>query len=404
MKKAKHYLKILFSSLFGFVSLNGFSQPANGLYGIFVSNPNPVHISKADLTTGNLSNLADLTIALGSYVSNSLTTNAHDGLIYASNGHQLATFDINTGVFIDSISIYPLSPNEEFVQIEFNSCDSNLYGMVRLQSPIDFKLGRLDPSTGQLTVISPQTVGGIACIGCGYAIDPYQHTYYAMTGNLVGIDIYTGLETVNITPVCPSGYVFSELRFDCKDSTLYGLSANITTMSKYFATIEPVAGNVSHISAINNLNNYFWKQAYPGQTMDPGNGEYYFVSGSTNVIGVDILSGAANTVQPLSISGNESFLNITYYPQCLCGATTGINEDVTGDKGFSIFPNPANTVLHIKLNQPANITITDLLGQVKWEKNIQTYTDEKLQLDISSFSAGIYFIRAGDEVRKFVKE
>jgi len=402
MQKSTHYLKILFLSIIGLVYLNGYGQSANGLYTIFTDNT--PYISKADLTTGILTHLNPLTIGLGSYDGMSLTTNPHDGLIYASNGSQIATYDINPGTFIDSISIFPLSLNDKFKQMEYNVCDSGLYGMLRIQSPLDFRLAKLNPLTGQLTIVSPQTVGGLACGGCGYTIDPYNHTYYSMFNNLIGIDLYTGNEIINVTPVCPPGYVFNHVEFNCNDSMLYGLSANITTMSKYLATIDPLTGIVTHVSAANNLNSYFWKQAYAGQTLNPAGGEFYFVSGTTNVIGADVLTGAVSTLQPLSITGSQGVLNITYYPQCLCDETTGTNDLVSVKNNLTFFPNPANNVLHITLKKSANILVTNLLGQTRLEKYCSTASGESAMIDISSFSPGIYFIRVGVEVRKFVKE
>ena len=78
---------------------------------------------------------------------------------------------------------------------------------------------------------------------------------------------------------------------------------------------------------------------------------------------------------------------------------TGIKENSLTTT-FSIYPNPTNTILNLSLDKAENITVTNLIGNVVLETNAKG----KVELDVSFLSAGIYFIRVGNEVRKFVKE
>lgn len=77
-----------------------------------------------------------------------------------------------------------------------------------------------------------------------------------------------------------------------------------------------------------------------------------------------------------------------------------------------IYPNPATSQLTIQSTsvilsgvegQPINqLTITNPLGQIVYTNH---YNSEKIQVDISTLSTGVYFLRINStEVRKFIKE
>ena len=71
-------------------------------------------------------------------------------------------------------------------------------------------------------------------------------------------------------------------------------------------------------------------------------------------------------------------------------------------KDYRIFPNPASTTVSLQLanQQEKDITIFDILG-----RNILSYKlepGELTNLDISSLPPGIYYLRAGNQMQKFV--
>lgn len=90
-------------------------------------------------------------------------------------------------------------------------------------------------------------------------------------------------------------------------------------------------------------------------------------------------------------------------------ATTLINENNIY-QNFLLYPNPATTELKIettKSNGDTNIIITNTLGQVVYSKpfsKLNHHPTNTIEIDVSQFSAGLYFIRVGDQVQKFVKE
>ena len=85
---------------------------------------------------------------------------------------------------------------------------------------------------------------------------------------------------------------------------------------------------------------------------------------------------------------------------CDTTLTTSINQISNSQSSILIYPNPTNAVLSLSLNHEENIAVTNLLGEIVLQKT----TEGKVELDVSFLSAGIYFIKAGNEVRKFVKE
>ena len=80
--------------------------------------------------------------------------------------------------------------------------------------------------------------------------------------------------------------------------------------------------------------------------------------------------------------------------------------DETNDNGFTVYPNPANGVLFVRLPQCDNPTteqteyrIANLMGQTLLQGCIDA---EIQQIDISALSAGMYFITFAGKTQKFV--
>lgn len=89
------------------------------------------------------------------------------------------------------------------------------------------------------------------------------------------------------------------------------------------------------------------------------------------------------------------------------GITLGINDNVISE--FQIYPNPTFDKLNIELNNRAKtISIYSITGieVMKIEKN--QINDKLIQLDVSSLSKGMYFIKIKSEnkttTKKFIKQ
>jgi hypothetical protein len=90
--------------------------------------------------------------------------------------------------------------------------------------------------------------------------------------------------------------------------------------------------------------------------------------------------------------------NNTLNPLCL---TTGVNE-INTTNTFIIYPNPSSSILNIEVKEQAQISITNVLGDVVLTQTINGLS----KIDVSNLTSGVYFIqdsKSGKAV-KFIKE
>jgi hypothetical protein len=92
----------------------------------------------------------------------------------------------------------PIAPSY-FDNYRFNTSDSTIYGLARRSTSTgigqvngELYLATIDPNTGVITQISPQSVGQTFAVqGC--AINPHEMVYYySNQGKIIGLDLYTG--------------------------------------------------------------------------------------------------------------------------------------------------------------------------------------------------------------------
>jgi hypothetical protein len=113
------------------------------------------------------------------------------------------------------------------------------------------------------------------------------------------------------------------------------------------------------------------------------------------------------------------------YPEMTCLMTWDVNEDVKCSSTFagikacafqnpngveetglnaivSIYPNPAMDRLTIEtaVSETLNLKIINVLGSVVIEKQVS----QKMTIDISALSPGIYLANIGGTVQKFIKQ
>ncbi|MBR4837015.1 MAG: leucine-rich repeat domain-containing protein [Bacteroidales bacterium] len=80
-------------------------------------------------------------------------------------------------------------------------------------------------------------------------------------------------------------------------------------------------------------------------------------------------------------------------------------DEIENEYGFVIYPNPSHDVLFVKTCHGASLQsdyrITNMIGQTIMTGKI---TSENQQIDISELTEGIYFIKIGDAIMKFLKK
>jgi hypothetical protein len=123
-----------------------------------------------------------------------------------------------------------------------------------------------------------------------------------------------------------------------------------------------------------------------------------FATSNINLASVNKLISDTRKVRSYYQAGGKS---------CV-GVNIGINEKEIKD-AFTIYPNPANSVLYIRSEDglgKSNIKITDILGKAILEtKNENLYN---ASINIEQLNSGVYFIsitsEKGQSVKKFVKQ
>ncbi|MBK6446536.1 MAG: T9SS type A sorting domain-containing protein [Bacteroidetes bacterium] len=87
--------------------------------------------------------------------------------------------------------------------------------------------------------------------------------------------------------------------------------------------------------------------------------------------------------------------------------TNGIFSSISKPEILSsklIFPNPVHNSMSISLSTNECISIYNELGEIIQPIYFSTCVIGKNELDVSALLPGVYFIRIGDEIKKFIKE
>ena len=69
-----------------------------------------------------------------------------------------------------------------------------------------------------------------------------------------------------------------------------------------------------------------------------------------------------------------------------------------GAETLSVYPNPAADVLYLEGIENEMVSIYDAMGRLVMQ---QVYTEN---LDVSSFAKGVYAVKTGKGIVKFIKE
>jgi hypothetical protein len=100
-------------------------------------------------------------------------------------------------------------------------------------------------------------------------------------------------------------------------------------------------------------------------------------------------------------SGLEGFLNLItsfgeYELRIVLYSSVGVNE--FGANNFSLYPNPVKENLMISGQNLGNISIFNALGMVIFD----SFATDELIINTSDFENGVYFVKVGEKIQKFV--
>lgn len=152
---------------------------------------NEVYLSKIDPQSGVVTPISQNPITDVITLNAGFTIDLNNQWFqFVSNG-QLLSVDISTGQIVHSPNI-DTSQVAYFDNILFNAADGQLYGLGRNSNPPEIFLGQINPVTGNVTLISQQSVSDAFSMS-GAALNPFAGVYYFKGINeFIGVDINTG--------------------------------------------------------------------------------------------------------------------------------------------------------------------------------------------------------------------
>ncbi|MDP4596873.1 MAG: T9SS type A sorting domain-containing protein [Crocinitomicaceae bacterium] len=321
----------------------------------------------------------------------------------------------------------PIAPSY-FDNYRFNTSDSTIYGLARRSTTIapgqvngELYLATIDPNTGVITQISPQSVGQMYAVqGC--AINPHEMVYYySNQGKIIGLDLYNGQVYSEQTITFPEGGLyFDNYTYNCADTSIYGIIRATTTIpiECYLGKIDPQTGVATRVSQQPLPYNSYTING--SSTIDPINGVYYFSGllpqGGYAVVGVSVTTGLVvfeQLITPLGAASNSLYFDLLRHPgDCFEATPTRVNPN-GGSAGLAgaskstlkVAPNPFEqqfTVSSAELIQA--LTLRDAQGKVVLQ---QEANSNKLDVQTAALQSGVYFLEvqtaSGLELVKLVK-
>lgn len=194
---------------------------------------------------------------------------------------------------------------------------------------------------------------------------------------------------INVNPTQSTVYTLQGIDANgCQNSYAYSLTVNpLPNVMLSVTQLAACAGEQISVQAIG-AQNYLWQ---------PGN-----LAGSPVVI----------------IAGSSTTYTCTGFDANNCSATALLQLDVSECVGLSmnssglnynlhVYPNPNKGILNIEsdenFSEAVLFTLYDALGKLVMQKELQFGTSQKLQVDISAFPEGRYFLQLGKSGENRIK-
>ncbi len=369
------------------LTINSVSASDTGIYYCKVAN-------KFDTTTSNSAKLSlypdpqitaqsgDQTVNEGENVQLSVTAQNATAYQWKKDGNPLSDDGHFSGTTTSTLQISNVTTDDagQYTCTVSGQCNS-----VESQ-PIQLTV---NASSNNLPVITQQPQDQTVCQGstASFSVTAQNATAYQWfkDGSPINGATSNQLTIDNVTPDDAGEYF-------CKVSNQYGdvYSDTVTLTVNPLTQITAQSGdmtaqvgdNIQMSVTAENATLFQWKK---DGTMLSDDGHY--TGTNTNILQIHnvtpsdagtyicVVSGQCNIVesQPIQLTIEATFID---------GQLTNVQ----------IYPNPANEQVTIKFVQPvsnASVKISDELGRTLYETN---FSGNKLQIDVSSFSQGLYFI------------
>lgn len=203
--------------------------------------------------------------------------------------------------------------------------------------------------------------------------------------------------------------------YDVGNSIALDAEDNIYTTGWFYNTVDfdPDAGafnltasiyNNAFISKLDAAGNFIWAGNIGASSSAFGSNIGYSIAldGLGNVYSTGGFSGTCDFDPGLGI---DSLFGSRIFVHKMRQSETGI-IDIINENGILIYPNPSNNFIDIETTlTDYSLSIFDIMGKLIFTENV---SKNKIRIDISNFSNGIYFLQlySGDKIisKKFIKE
>lgn len=390
--KTNYLQKIAIIVSLGISSYNINAQITNYVYALHNTQSGIFYFSEIEIATGNITDLQLLPVTgYGTYSCSAVNVTTQE--FYFCDGTQLISIDANSGNINSNITL-PIPPLTNFSHIQYNQCDSNIYGLIKDNTNL-VSFAKFNPYTGVFTNISAlnSTIG--YCFGCMTVIDPVANFFAFQSNGVIVIEITTGNIIYNSPLNNLPNENFGHIALKCSTHEIFGTSANVSTGLKYLATIDPATGNVSHVSA-NGWTPGLFKPGAGGDFINQFTGDYFYSGANSKLLGANTITG--NLVYNKTIGNQGEILFINHFSSCGCGSPSAINNVAPQNNTIEILPNPFSNYINVKnivTNQKVYFQLISPLGKIVFASIINS--SEPINVSQLNLPEGIYHYKIFDE-------
>lgn len=425
--------KSLLALLFGSLQFATFAQ-SNYVYGVLRTPgqgmntaAGTIRLGKLDVSSGALTSVSPNSLASVISATGAALDPTTQTYFFQTQTEFVAVNMLDGLPSAQNAMSNPIAPSY-FDNYRFNTSDSTIYGLARRststglgQANGELYLATIDPATGVITQISPQSVGQMYAVQ-GSAINPHEMVYYySNQGKIIGLDLYNGQVYSEQTITFPEGGLyFDNYTYNCADTTIYGLIRTSSTIPNvpYLGKIDPQTGVVTRVSQQPLPYNSYTING--SSTIDPINGVYYFSAllpqGGYAVAGVSVTTGLVvfeQLITPQGAASSALYFDLLRHPSDCYEATptrfnpNGSNVGIANSSksALKVAPNPFEQQFTVSSDQMIQaLTLRDAQGKVVMQ---QAANSNKFEVETASLQSGVYFLEvqtaSGLELVKVVK-